>query len=101
MRIDPFSFHKTIADIDFDLHTDLSAVTRRRQLMQPELSFDMSSSQRHWSALLHGRVELLPTAELALNTMLIQQGIYRAHELAREVTASEVVDHPTSTAASV
>jgi len=76
-------------------------VVGRRRLMYPELHRDMSSSQRHWSAALHGRVELLPTAELALSTMLIQQGIHLSHERDEEVTADEVIANSTSTAAKV
>lgn len=98
VRVDPFSFHKTIADIDFDMSANLDAVRGRRTLMQPDLTRDMSSSQHHWAAALHGRVELLPTAELALNTMLIQQGVYLADELNREVSADEVVAQSRSTA---
>ncbi len=101
VRVDPFSLHKTVADIDFDMTADLGAVNRRRALMTPELARDMSSSQHHWSAALHGRVELLPTAELALNTMLVQQGVYLAHELDHEVTADEIIEHSRSTAAKV
>lgn len=101
LRVDPFSFHKTIADIDFDMEADLGAVAGRHRLMNPDLTRDMSSSQHHWAAALHGRVELLPTAELALSTMLIQQGIYLSSELEREVTADEVVKHSTSTAADI
>mgnify|MGYP006276361125 CR=1 FL=1 len=101
VRVDPFSFHKNIADIDFDMTANLGAVSRRRSLLTPELHRDLSSSQGHWSAALHGRVELLPTAELALNTMLIQQGIYLSSELGREIKAEEVEANSTSTAASI
>ncbi len=101
LRVDPFSFHKTIADIDFDMSANLSAVARRRQLMDPELARDMSSSQHHWSAALHGRLDLFPTAELALNTMLIQQGIYLSHDRDGEVTAEEIVSNSKSTATKV
>ena len=48
------------------------------------------SSEHHWIAALQGRVELLPSAELALNTMLISEGIYLSERLGREVTADEV-----------
>lgn len=98
VRVDPFSFHKTIADIDFDMSANLGAIRGRRTLMQPDIARDMSSSQHHWAAALHGRVELLPTAELALNTMLIQQGVYLSHELDSEVTASQVIEQSRSTA---
>ena len=46
--------------------------------------------QNHWVASLQGRVPLLPTAELALSTMLISEGIYLSEKLGREVTADEV-----------
>lgn len=98
IRVDPFSFHKTIADIDFDMEANLDAVRRRRELMRPDATRDMSSSQHHWAAALHGRVELLPTADLALNTMLIQQGIYLSSDRQCEVSANEVVESSTSTA---
>ena len=40
----------------------------------------------------------LPTAELALNTMLISEGIYLSDRLGREVTAEEVRELSESTA---
>ncbi len=98
LRVDPFSVHRTIADIDFDMTANLGAVAGRHRLMQPDLARDMSSSQHHWAAALHGRVELLPTAELALNTMLIQQGIYLSHDGGTEVTAADIMASSTSTA---
>ena len=98
LRVDPFSLHKTVADIDFDMTASVDAVMGRRNLMDPERNRDMSSSQHHWAAALHGRVELLPTAELALNTMLIQQGIYLASERRQEVAADEVREASTTTA---
>jgi predicted dehydrogenase len=101
IRVEPFSLHKTMADIDFDMTANPGAVAGRRRLMNPDLARDMASSQRHWAAALHNRVELLPTAELALNTMLIQQGIYLSHDRGREVTADEIMDASVSTAAEV
>lgn len=97
LRVEPFSFHQTIADIDFDMTANPAAVTGRRRLMNPDLARDMASSQHHWAAALHDRIELLPTAELALNTMLIQQGMYLSHERNEEVTRDEIVAHSTST----
>jgi hypothetical protein len=54
--------------------------------------------QRHWVAALQGRVELLPIAEIALNTTLICEGIYLSDQLGREVTADEVRASSRSTA---
>ncbi|TVQ20934.1 MAG: gfo/Idh/MocA family oxidoreductase [Spirochaetaceae bacterium] len=98
LRVDPFSVHRTVADIDFDMTANLGSVAGRRRLMDPNLARDMSSSQHHWAAALHGRVELLPTAQLALNTMLIQQGIYLSHDRDAEVTADEIITNSKSTA---
>jgi predicted dehydrogenase len=98
LRVEPFSVFKTIADIDFDMKANTDAVLERRALMQTELSRDMSSSQRHWVAALHGRVALLPTAEIALNTMLLQQGIYLSSERGEEVTSEEIQTASVSTA---
>ena len=44
---------------------------------------------------------LLPTAEIALQTMLISEGIYLSDRLGREVTADEVLANSKSTAVSV
>ena len=54
------------------------------------------SAGHHWVAALQGRVELLPSAELALNTMLISEGIYLSDQLGREVTAEEVRERSVS-----
>jgi hypothetical protein len=59
---------------------------------------EYDSAQHHWIAALQGRVDLLPTAELALNTMLISEGIYLSEKLGREVTADEVREASVSTA---
>jgi hypothetical protein len=62
---------------------------------------EYETPQHHWVAALQGRVDLLPTAELALNTMLISEGIYLAHKLGREVSADEVREHSKSTAVQI
>lgn len=91
-----FSFHSTICDMDFDSTTDLNAADIRwHRLRENENAYD--SSQHHWIAALQGRVELLPTAQLALQTMLISEGIYLSDKLGREVTAQEVIEHSKST----
>jgi predicted dehydrogenase len=85
----PFSFHSTIGDMDFDSTLDMGAMAeRRRRLLDNEDAYE--SSPHHWIAALQGRVPLLPTAELALKTMLISEGIYLSDQCEREVTADEV-----------
>ncbi len=51
-----------------------------------------------WIAGLVGIAQALPTAEIALQTMLISEGIYLSDKLGREVTAEEVIAQSRSTA---
>jgi predicted dehydrogenase len=92
-----FSFHSTICDMDFDSTLDLNAMSERRHRLYPnEDAYD--SSPHHWIAALQGRVALLPTAQIALKTMLISEGIYLSDRYEREVTAEEVASESRSTA---
>lgn len=76
--------------MDMDSTFDLGAADYRfHQLRENMDAYD--SSQHHWIAALQGRVELLPTAEIALQTILISEGIYLSNQLEREVTAEEVM----------
>lgn len=86
----PFSYHTSVCDMDMDGTFDFGAADYRwHQLQENTDAYD--SSQHHWIAALQGRVELLPTAEIALQTMLISEGIYLSDSLEREVTAEEVI----------
>lgn len=84
-----FSFHTTVADLDLNSTVDLGRMDIRRHRMRAnEDAYD--SSQQHWIAALQGRVGLLPTADIALATQLISEGMYLSDALGREVTADEV-----------
>lgn len=97
LRLNPFSFHTTLDDVPFDLTTDLRDLdTRWHRLQADQDAYD--SSPQHWVAALQGRVPLLPTAALALQTMLISEGIYLSNRLGREVTAEEAAAASRSTA---
>ncbi len=97
IRLDPFSFHTLIADMDLDATFGLNtAVYRWQQLGDEKGAYN--SPQHHWIAALQGHVKLLPTAELALQTMLISEGIYQSDKLGREVSAEEVEELSVSTA---
>ena len=97
IRLEPFGFFTTLADMNLDAKLDLdNANFRRHQLGENADAYD--SSQQHWVAALQGRVPLLPTAELALETMLISEAIYLSERLGREVTAEEVLASSQSSA---
>jgi predicted dehydrogenase len=93
----PFSFHTTMCDIDLDCSVDLDMMDNRWRHLK--LNYDAyQSSQHHWIAALQGRVELLPTAHIASETMLISEGIYLSDRLGREVSKEEIIENSKSTA---
>ncbi len=100
IRLRPFSYHTTSWDMELDATINLDAMEYRRSRLYDNADA-YQSSQRHWIAALQGRVELLPTADIALKTMLIQEGIYLSDKLGREVTAEEVKGGSQSTAIAV
>jgi predicted dehydrogenase len=97
VRIKPFGFFSTTADMDINSTPNLETAKFRWEKVHNTWS-PYASSQAHWAAALAGKVDLLPTAEIALNTMLISEGIYQSEKLNREVTAEEVRDLSISTA---
>jgi len=97
LRLEPFGFFQSLGDLDLDTTVDLDAFARRTHDLRANTDLG-ASPQGHWAAALQGRVALLPTAELALNTMLISEAIYLSDRLGREVTAEEVVQASVSTA---
>jgi predicted dehydrogenase len=96
VRLDPFGFFQSAGDLDLDATADLNRFDYRLHNVR-EQGDVYDSAQHHWVAALQGRVELLPTAGLALNTMLISEGIYLSDLLGREVTADEVREMSVST----
>lgn len=100
LKLNPFSFHQTLADVPLNASFDLDGADRRWHSLDPgQTAYD--SPQHHWVAALRGDVKLLPTAEAALATALISEGIYLSEKLGREVTAAEVGEMSVSTAIQV
>ena len=100
LRLDPFSYHTTFCDVPMDATFDLAAADHRwHDIVETEDAYD--SPQHHWIAALQERVDLLPTAEAALATMLISEGIYMSDHLGREVSAEEVMAGSQSSALDV
>jgi predicted dehydrogenase len=100
LRLEPFGFFRSVGDLDLNSTANLEAFDYRLHNVRG-LGDVYDSAQHHWVAALQGRVELLPCAEVALNTMLISEGIYLADKLGREVTADEVRENSVSTAVEV
>lgn len=97
VRLNPFAFFSGQSDMPMTSSFDLEGSNTRWHSCFPETSA-YDSPQQHWIAALQERVPLLPTAEVALNTMLISSGIYLAAELGREVSADEIREKTVSTA---
>ena len=100
VRLNPFGYFHSIGDLSFDSTANLGEFNYRMHNVHEQGDI-YDSAQHHWVAALQGRVALLPSAELALNTMLISEGIYLSSELGREVTAEEVRENSQSTAIDV
>ncbi len=100
LRLSPFGFFYNVGDLSLNAAANLDGYIQRLHDLRPNAdAYD--SPQHHWAAVLQGRVSLLPTAELALNTMLISEGIYLSDRLEREVSAEEVSEMSQSTAVEV
>lgn len=88
---DTFSYYTTLCDLELDCTGNLQEMdTRWRRTIPIENCY--TSSQAHWIAALQGKVPLLPTAQIALDTMLIQEGIYLSNERKSEIAADEMID---------
>ncbi|MBN1936800.1 MAG: Gfo/Idh/MocA family oxidoreductase [Anaerolineae bacterium] len=96
VRLDPFGYFHSVGDLDMNATTNLDGFMYRVHNVQG-VGDEYDGPQQHWIAALQGRVELLPTAELALNTMLISEGIYLSEKLGREVTVEEIREMSVST----
>ncbi|RME62586.1 MAG: gfo/Idh/MocA family oxidoreductase, partial [Caldilineae bacterium] len=70
VRLNPFGFFHSVGDLDLDGTANLNAFNFRLHNVR-EQGDAYDSPQHHWIAAVQGRVELLPTAEIALNCMLI------------------------------
>jgi predicted dehydrogenase len=89
IRLQPFGFYKSCGHLEIDGVVDLERARRRFDQVRGDAGA-FASSAAHFIAVLQRKVDLLPTAELALATMLITEGIYLSSELGREVSAEEV-----------
>jgi len=80
VRLEPFGFFHRMGELEVNSSANHVGGSYNGHL----------ESQKHWIAALQGEAELLPTALIALNTMLVSEGIYLSQSLGREVTGGEV-----------
>lgn len=97
VRLEPFGYFFSREDLDFNASVDLGNFNwRLHSLRENPDAYD--SPERHWIAVLQGRVPLLPSAKIGLNAMLISEGIYLSDCLNREVTYDEIRQNSISSA---
>ncbi len=100
VKLMPFSFHKSVGNLDVDGSVNLGSMRYRHNNVVGTGSH-YTNSQAHWIASLEGKCDLWPTAEVALNTMLISEGIYLSDRLGHEVSASEILENSVSTSVAI
>ena len=96
LMFDPLSYHTIKDDLQTDMTVDLGAMNYRNHTVHAENSM-YDSSQIHWINALIGRCELIPTDKIALETSLLQEGIFLSSQMGRELTADEVRQYTKST----
>lgn len=89
IRLNPFGLFRSLGDLDLNASADLDAFDFRLHHVR-EQGDAYDGPIQHFIAAIQERVALIPTAEIALNTMLISEGIYLSQQFGREVTAEEV-----------
>ena len=68
---------------------DLAAEHYRRRKIDPSI-WVYEDSQAHWIGALRGDCKLIDTPHIALQTMLVSEGIFLSHKLGREIIADEI-----------
>lgn len=89
LRVNPLTYFTTLADMEMSGTFDVARADTRWQQCDPR-ERDHTGSQQHWIAAQLGRVPLVDTAGIALNTAFITEGVYISSHLGREVTAEEI-----------
>lgn len=95
---DPFEFYTTIADYEATVDLDLEEYEVRQGRLASESGYTVERPTQfdHWVETIRGTVDPIPTGDLALNSMLVMEGIYQSAELGREVTAEDVAERSVS-----
>ena len=96
INLQPFGFFRTLCDMEMNASFDLNDADLRWHRCAPQTrAYD--SAQHHWVHALLGRVELIDTAGIALNTMKISEGIFLSAGKKGEVTAAQIEKESKST----
>jgi len=105
VQFDPFEFYTTSGDYQATVSLDLEEYERRQALFEGDTGYDFERSvgqYHHWIDTITGEAdEVVPTGQIALNSMLVMEGIYLSQEAGRELTREEIAERSESTSIDV
>lgn len=93
----PLELFSELEGYPVNIDVSLSEEEYRLHKLCPEYAL-MDNSQTHWIGMLRGECQGVNTAEVALQTMLVSEGIALSSALGREVTAQEIIGSSASAA---
>jgi len=104
VAFDPVEYMTTKNDYETTAEIDIEGFERRHGLLRGDSGYevdDRPDQYDHFVESIRGTVDPIPTADIALNSMLVMEGIYLSDELGREVSAEEVAEHSVSRSVSL
>jgi predicted dehydrogenase len=100
--LDSMELLTTTADYESTVSLDVDGYETRQALLESETGYEFErdiGQFRHFVRTVAGDVEdPVPTGEIALNSMVVMEGIYRSANADRELTAEEIAERSESTA---
>jgi predicted dehydrogenase len=97
LSLSPLTFHFREQDLEADLTVDLKVMKGLDHSVYADSAF-YDSSQKHWTHVLAGHCPQIDTPKIAFETQKVQEGIYLATRLGREVSAVEIGERSVSRA---
>ena len=97
ITLSPLTLHTREQDMESDLAVDVKAMNYLDHTVYADAAF-YDNSQQHWAHVLAGNCPQIETARIALETQKVQEGIFMAAQLGREVSAEEIAARSVSRA---
>ena len=95
IAFDPVELLTTMNDYETTVEIDVDGFEARHGLIRGESGYEVDERPNqydHFVAAVRGEVDQIRTDEIALNSMLVMEGIYLSAERGREVTAEEIAE---------
>jgi predicted dehydrogenase len=102
VEFDPFEFRTTMADYEATVSMDIDEYESRHGLMRSESGYETVSGEdqfEHFVRTVRSDADdPIPTGDIALESMLVMEGIYLSNEANRELSAEEIAERSESNA---